>query len=112
NGRRAALFTFMQREIPHIIFRKWPVRITGPRLFLVSSAWAPRCPTETCRSRYEQQHADLVSGLFSPSFVVAYKMHCLWDKDRGESNPNTDFVPDASNGGKKKARKRYPWERW
>lgn len=83
-------------------------------LFLVgmlSSCWAPRCPMDTCRSKYEHKHNDLVAGVFSPRNGIPHRMHYLWDKDKGESNPGTDFVPDE-NGKKKKAKKRYPWERW
>ncbi|KPM49258.1 hypothetical protein [Jiulongibacter sediminis] len=81
--------------------------------FFLSSCWAPRCPMDTCRSKYEHRHDDLVSGVFSPRFGVPHKMHFLWDKDKGEENPDTEFVPGSNSGGKKKKpKKRYPWERW
>ena len=68
---------------------------------------------ETCRSKYEHKHNDIVAGVFSPRFGIPQRVHLLWDKDKGESNPNVDFGPGAAGGTKKKkTKKRYPWERW
>jgi hypothetical protein len=78
---------------------------------LLSSCWAPRCPMETCRSKYEHSHSDQVAGVFSPRYGVPFKMHFLWDIDKGESNPNTEFEPGTDNK-KQKTKKRYPWEKW
>ncbi|MGR3809130.1 hypothetical protein [Jiulongibacter sp. NS-SX5] len=80
--------------------------------FFLSSCWAPRCPMDTCRSKYEHQHSDLVSGVFSPRYGVPHKVHFLWDKDKGEENPDTEFEASESGKKRKKAKKRYPWERW
>ena len=81
-------------------------------LGMMSSCWAPRCPMDTCRSKYEHRHADMVSGVFSPRYGMPHKIHFLWDQDKGEENPDTDFVPGSNAGGKKKTKKRYPWEKW
>ena len=66
---------------------------------------------QTCRSKYEHKHNDQVAGVFSPRYGVPFKMHFLWDADKGESNPGTEFEPGADSK-KKKAKKRYPWESW
>lgn len=79
---------------------------------LLTSCWAPRCPMDTCRSKYEHSHNTQVNGVFSPRYGIPYKVHFLWDRNKGEENPDTDFVPGANKGKKKKAKKRYPWERW
>jgi hypothetical protein len=78
----------------------------------LASCWAPRCPMETCRSKYEHNHNTLVSGVFSPRYGIPYKLHFFWDQNKGDENPDTEFVPGSSNGKKKKSKKRYPWEKW
>lgn len=79
-------------------------------LIINSSCWAPRCPIESCRSRYEHQHDDIVSGVFSGHYTLIPRVHFLWDKQKGESNPDTKFQPGTKNS--KKLKKKYPWERW
>lgn len=78
----------------------------------LSSCWAPRCPMDTCRSKYEHQHSDFVSGVFSPrNKVFPQRFHFLWDKNKGEENPGTDL--ETVEGTKRtKARKKFPWEQW
>lgn len=79
---------------------------------LLSSCWAPRCPMETCKSKYEHKHNDQVSGIFrSRQKLLPEKIHFLWDKDKGETNPNTDL--ELGPGKKRiKGKKKFPWERW
>lgn len=96
------------------IFDRFFTRANLMSLFIISllsSCWAPRCPMETCRSKYEHNHSDQVAGVFSPRYGVPFRMHFLWDIDKGESNPSTEFEP-GTDKKKKKAKKRYPWERW
>ena len=103
----------IQKHHKHVNPRFKELAIIGILSFFLSSCWAPRCPMDTCRSKYEHRHDDLVSGVFSPRFGVPHKVHFLWDKDKGEENPDTEFVPGSSSGSKKKKlKKRYPWERW
>ncbi|SOE23666.1 hypothetical protein SAMN06298216_4050 [Spirosomataceae bacterium TFI 002] len=80
--------------------------------FTLSSCWAPRCPMETCRSKYEHQHGDFVSGVFSSrNKIFPERYHFLWDKNKGEENPDTEL--QTVDGVKRtKARKKFPWERW
>lgn len=79
---------------------------------ILTSCWAPRCPMDTCRSKYEHSHNTQVSGVFSPRYGIPYKVHFLWDRDKGEENPDTEFVPGSNNEKKQKLKKRYPWEKW
>ena len=66
---------------------------------------------QTCKSKYEHRHDDMVSGIFSSRRkVFPEKVHFLWDKDKGEDNPDTEFE-GAPKGGRK-SKKRFPWERW
>jgi len=67
---------------------------------------------KTCRSKYEHSHNTQVAGVFSPRYSIPYKIHYLWDSDKGEENPNTEFVHGSSDSKKKKSKKRYPWEKW
>ncbi len=80
-------------------------------IFCCSSCWAPRCPISTCRTTLEHQHGDLVTGVFRGKNEITPKVHFLWDKNKGEKNPNTDFK--ASGGpSKRQVRKKFPWEKW
>ncbi len=79
---------------------------------MLQSCWAPRCPMDTCRSKYEHQHSDQVSGIFSSRILAAPKLHFIWDKNKGTENPDTKFQPDGLTRKQKKARKKFPWERW
>lgn len=76
----------------------------------LSGCWAPRCPVDTCLVEFEHVHASHISGVFSGKNPLhPPKVHFLWDKNKGEVNPNMDLktVP-----GRKKLRKKFPWERW
>lgn len=76
----------------------------------LSGCWAPRCPINSCLVDFEHVHGSHVSGVFSGRNPLhPPKVHFLWDKDKGELNPDTDLetVP-----GRKKLRKKFPWERW
>ena len=77
--------------------------------FSMSSCWAPRCPMATCHVRMEHQHGDLVSGVFSGRYLYPPKIHFLWDKNKGEAVPDAVLAP---KGGNRKAKKKFPWERW
>lgn len=77
-----------------------------------SSCWAPRCPMDTCRVRMEHRHSDQVNGVFMGRFLYPPKIHFFWDKDKGESNPDTKFQPNAPSRKEKKLKKKFPWERW
>ncbi len=80
---------------------------------ILSSCWAPRCPMESCHAKYEHQHGDMVSGVFASRYsIFPSKFHFFWDKDKGDANPNTDFVAGPDGKKKVKIKKKYPWERW
>jgi hypothetical protein len=84
-------------------------------LFLIlalGSCWAPRCPMDRCRVRMEHVHGDQVSGIFSGRKLHKPVMHYPWDKNKGEKNPDTSFQPDGPSRKQKKARKKFPWEKW
>lgn len=80
-------------------------------VFGLSSCWAPRCPMETCKVIHEHKHQDLVSGIFSPRYRPPKRLHFIWDKNKGENNPDTEL---ETSGGRKriKGKKKFPWERW
>ncbi|NBA87413.1 hypothetical protein GVN16_16685 [Emticicia sp. CRIBPO] len=80
-------------------------------LFCVTSCWAPRCPMKTCRVKQEHFHEDQVSGVFMGRGLYPPRIHYLWDKDKGEANPDTEFQP-STGVKRKKLRKKFPWERW
>lgn len=79
---------------------------------IMASCWAPRCPMNTCGVRMEHTHSDQVSGVFSGRLLHPPRLHYLWDKNKGEANPETGFQPDGLTRKQKKARKKFPWERW
>jgi hypothetical protein len=64
---------------------------------------------DTCRVRREHQHNDLVTGVFSGRFYYPTKIHFLWDKNKGAKLKDDGTV---QKGPKRKARKKFPWERW
>jgi hypothetical protein len=76
-----------------------------------TSCWAPRCPMDTCNVRMEHRHDDLVTGVFSGRYLYPPRLHFLWDKDKGEANPDTKFKGEGGRS-KRKLRKKFPWERW
>lgn len=79
-------------------------------LVMVSSCWAPRCPLDGCQFVREHRHSDLVKGTFRSQYFVAPRVHFLWDgTNKGEKLENPEFAPKGAN---KKARKKFPWERW
>lgn len=79
-------------------------------LVSLSSCWAPKCPVDGCMFTREHRHSDLVTGTFRSRYWVMPKVHFPWDgKNRGEKLENPEFAP---KGAKKKARKKFPWERW
>lgn len=96
--------------MPSIIVKR--ILILTLLTFSLASCWAPRCPMETCKSKYEHKHNDQISGVFSSrKKILPYRFHFLWDKNKGEENPNTDL--ETVEGTKRtKARKKYPWESW
>ena len=83
-------------------------------VFFLSSCWAPRCPDKTCRVRMEHRHSDKVSGVFmGRTQILPPRMHYLWDKDKGERNPDTKTLPSGGDSRQsRKLRKKFPWERW
>jgi hypothetical protein len=75
----------------------------------MSACWAPRCPMKTCHVRMEHQHKDLVTGVFAGRYLYPPKIHFLWDINKGEKIPDAVLAPKSGN---RKARKKFPWERW
>lgn len=80
-------------------------------LVTLTGCWAPRCPIDTCLVDFEHVHSTYVSGVFSGRNVLRKppKVRFLWDKNKGELNPDTDL---KTTPGRKKLRKKFPWERW
>jgi hypothetical protein len=76
--------------------------------FCLTGCWAP---IDSCLVDFEHVHSDYVSGVFSgrQPFKKPPKLRFLWDKNKGELNPNTDLETTPS---RKKLRKKFPWERW
>lgn len=74
-----------------------------------TSCWAPRCPVDTCLVKFEHVHSDYVNGIFSGKKLYPPKVHFLWDKNKGENNPDTDL---KTTPGRKKLKKKFPWEKW
>ncbi|MFN3850555.1 MAG: hypothetical protein ACK4NY_14055 [Spirosomataceae bacterium] len=72
----------------------------------ISSCWAPRCPVRSCQVKVEHRHGEL-KGIFGSKSVIPGQIHFLWDGKKSEKNPNAwDKNPN------RKARKKFPWERW
>lgn len=94
------------------IFNKKIVAVIG-LLFITASmsgCWAPRCPINSCLVEFEHVHSDYVSGVFSGrQLLPPPKVRFLWDQNKGENNPDTDL---KTTPGRKKLRKKFPWERW
>ena len=105
----------MMNKFINILHSK-AILLSGLLLFLLSSCWAPRCPDKTCHVRMEHIHDDKVSGIFTGrTQILPTRIHYLWDKDKGEKNPDTKTLPNNGGGNDRKSRKlrkKFPWERW
>lgn len=76
----------------------------------VSACWAPRCPVDGCQFVREHRHSDLVSGTFRSRYMVPPRVHHFWDgTNKGEKLGEPNLAPKGAN---KKARKKFPWEKW
>jgi hypothetical protein len=81
--------------------------------FLLSSCWAPRCPIQSCKSKYEHKHSDQVSGYFSPRKLAFPTFHYVWDKKRDDvASIKLEKQPRNKNTQKRGKRvKLFPWEK-
>lgn len=81
-----------------------------PLMLGLTSCWAPKCPVDGCSFTREHRHSDLVSGTFRSRYMVVPRVHFFWDgSNKGEKLPDAQLAPKGAN---KKARKKFPWERW
>jgi hypothetical protein len=83
--------------------------------FFLGSCWAPRCPIQNCKSKYEHKHTFIVSGYFSTRKPSIPTFHFIWDKKK--ANVETMKLETQPKNGKQGTIKRakkiklFPWEK-
>jgi hypothetical protein len=83
--------------------------------FVLASCWAPRCPIQNCKSKYEHKHTFMVSGYFSTRKLSVPTIHFIWDKKKNDvGTMKLETQPKNGKQGKRKRGKKiklFPWEK-
>jgi hypothetical protein len=83
--------------------------------FVLTSCWAPRCPIQSCKSKYEHKHTSHVSGYFSSRKLSVPTFHFIWDKKKDNlGTMKLEIQPKNGKQGMRKKGKKiklFPWEK-